>query len=84
MDVSTSLQVLSVGIEILAVIAGLALAVRKKKVYGWFISLTFVLYVIFDLTRIYSQGISPDLHSLVFLIASLSILTALWLIYREV
>lgn len=83
MELSNLLQILSIGIEILAVFVGLAIVIRKKKVYGWLISLTFALYIFFDLSRIYWPGISPDLHSLAFLIASIAIVLTLWLIYRE-
>lgn len=83
MELSNQLQILSIGIETLSVITGLALAIRRKKVYGWLISLTFTLYIFFDLSRIYWPGISPDLHSLAFLAASVAILITFWLMYRE-
>lgn len=84
MDTNTVLQVLSVLIEIIVAIAGVRLATKGKKVYGWFIALTFALYVVFDLSRLEFLPKSEAVISPLFLIASLSILYAVWLIGEEV
>ncbi|WAC05431.1 MAG: hypothetical protein OS112_02015 [Methanoregula sp.] len=84
MDTNTVLQVLSVLIEIIVAIAGVRLATKGKKVYGWFISLTFALYVVFDLSRLELLPKSEAVISPLFLIASLSILYSVWLIGCEV
>jgi len=84
MDTNTVLQVLAILIEIIVAIAGVRLATKGKKVYGWFIALTFTLYVVFDLSRLEFLPKSEAVISPLFLIASLSILYAVWLIGEEV
>jgi hypothetical protein len=78
------LQFISVIIEAGACILGVAIAVRKKLVFGWLFALTFGIYVVFDMARIVSGSEGPDMIlSGAFLIASLSAVAALWLIYRK-
>ena len=69
MQVSDIVQILAIFVE--CIIAGIAflIAVQNKKPYGWFIAVTFVLFVLFDISRISGFAISLDIHSLMFLIA---------------
>ncbi|MDD5594151.1 MAG: hypothetical protein PHG97_05385 [Candidatus Margulisbacteria bacterium] len=60
---------------------GIALGAVQKKAYGWFIALTFAVYVFYDLARFMSIGVSADLLDSLFLIASLSIFWAVANIY---
>ncbi|MCX6692203.1 MAG: hypothetical protein NTW33_09210 [Methanoregula sp.] len=84
MDTNTVLQVLSILIECVVVLGGVRLATKGKKFYGWWIALTFALYVVFDLSRLGFLPKSESIISPLFLIASLSILYAIWLIGCEV
>jgi hypothetical protein len=84
MDTNTVLQVLAILIECIVAIAGVRLATKGKKYYGWFIALTFALYVVFDLSRLEFLPKSEAVISPLFLIASLSILYAVWLIGCEI
>ncbi len=77
------LQLISVVIEIVAFIFGIAIAVYRKKVFGWLFALTFGLYVIFDLARILNAGLPEIGLSAIFLVASLSALAALWLVFQD-
>jgi hypothetical protein len=83
MQVSDILQLLATLIEIIVAIVAILIATQKKKNYGWFIALTFALFVVFDLARIFALDISADIHSLILLVACLSMLYAAWLIYGE-
>jgi len=83
MQVSDIMQLVATLIEIVIAVVAVLIAVNKKKVYGWFIALTFVLFVIFDLGRIFALDVSAELHALIFLIACASMLYAAWLIYKE-
>jgi len=83
MQISDILQLVATFIEIVIAVAAVLIAVQKKKVYGWFIALTFALFVIFDLGRIFALDVSADLHALIFLIACASMLWAVWLIFKE-
>ena len=51
--------------------------------YGWLIALTFVLFVLFDVARIFALAVPEIAHSVVFLIACVSMLVAVWLIYSD-
>jgi hypothetical protein len=84
MDTDTVLQVLGIFIECIVLVAGVRLATKGKKYYGWWIALTFALYVVFDLSRLGFLPKSEEVISPLFLIASLSILYAVWLIGCEV
>jgi hypothetical protein len=84
MDTNNVLQVLAVLIEIIVALAGVRLATKGKKYYGWWIALTFALYVVFDLSRLELLPKSEEVLSPLFLIASLSILYGVWLIGCEV
>lgn len=73
----------SILLELVVAVIGVMLAVRKKKRYGWFIALTFVLYVFYDLAYLLSLQISQDLLYYLFFVATLSILWAIWNIFLE-
>ncbi|MDD5145323.1 MAG: hypothetical protein PHF44_00520 [Candidatus Pacebacteria bacterium] len=77
------LHELSIGFEAIVTVLGAILAVSKKKNYGWLISLTFGIYVFYDLARFLSFDLSADILYIAFFIASLSITFAVWKIYRE-
>ncbi len=83
MDLNFYLLPASIAIELIIFAFGIVLAVQKKKIFGWFIALTFGIYSLYDLFRFLDAGISPDLLSVIFFIATISILCAVWLIYRE-
>ena len=76
------LQLVSIVIEIAIVILGFKIATEKKKQYGWWIALTFGIYVVYDLSNLFSFGIPNDLLRLLFFVASASILYAVWQIYK--
>jgi hypothetical protein len=84
MDTNTVLQVLAVVIECMVALGGVRLATKGKKVYGWWIALTFALYVLFDAKRLGVIPISEGTSAVLFFIASLSILYAIWLMGNEV
>ncbi len=78
-----ALQIFSIGIELLIAILGILLLVRKRKPYGWKITLTFLIYVFYDLAHLYSFINSETLLSALFTVASLSALWAVLDIYKE-
>ena len=84
MDTNSVLQVLAVAIECIVALAGIRLATKGKKVYGWWIALTFALYVVFDLSRLGLLPKDEGVLSPLFLVASLSILYAVYLLGCEI
>ncbi len=77
------LPTISIILEVVVAALGVALAVYRKKAYGWFIALTFALYVFYDLANLVSLNISRDLLYLLFFAATVSILWAVWSIFLE-
>jgi hypothetical protein len=75
------LQSLSIIIE--AIIVVLSLFIAKRKSYGYFLALTFLVYVFYDTTNLFSWGIPAILTEILFFIASLSALTAIYIIFNE-
>jgi hypothetical protein len=78
-----ALQMISILLENLVAIIGIMLAVSKKKRYGWCIALTFIFYVVYDLQNLLSLQISQDSMDIMFFVATLSILWAIWNIFLE-
>jgi hypothetical protein len=83
MDISGYIQLAATIVEAIIAIAACLIAWKKQKLYGWFIAVTFGLFVIFDLGRIFALEVSADRYALVLLIACLSMLCAVWLIWKD-
>jgi hypothetical protein len=77
------LQYVSIVIEGAIVAAGLMIAASRKKSFGYGISLTFGIYVFYDLARLIPLSIPNTVLYPVFLVATLSILWTVLMIYRE-
>ncbi len=77
------LHLLSILMEAVIAALGVMLAIRKKKIYGWCIAVTFVLYVVYDLANLLSWNVSQDTLYTIFFVATLSILWAVWNIFLE-
>ena len=77
------LHLLSILLEAVVAVLGIMLAISKKKIYGWCIALTFVLYVVYDLANLMALNISQDTLYMIFFVATLSILWAVWNIFLE-
>lgn len=83
MDISGIIQILAILIEIAVVVIAALAAYKTKKTYGWFIAITFALFVIFDLVRVACPTVLPDMNSLILLVACISMLYAVWLMYND-
>jgi len=83
MQTAESVQFVATIAEVAVAILSLLVAWKKKKMYGGFVAITFALFVIFDLERLFSLNISPDIHAFIFLVACLSMLYAVWLMWKE-
>ncbi len=83
MQIPDILQLAATLIELVIAVIAVLIATQKNKTWGWFIALTFALFVVFDLARIFALDISADLHALILLVACLSMLCAVWLMWKE-
>ena len=78
------LHAASIFLEIIVSVMGIMLATLKKKDYGWLIALTFAIYVFYDLAHFLALNIPENFLYALFFIATVSILWAVWRIYRKV
>ena len=76
-------HLLTILLEAVVAVLGVMLAITKKKMYGWCIAVTFVLYVVYDLANLLAWNISLDTLYMIFFVATLSILWAVWNIFLE-
>jgi len=76
MSIPEALQLCSIAIEIIIAIIAVIIAAKRQRTFGWFVALTFALYVIFDLSRLRFIPLPPGGMSVLFLIASLSMFGA--------
>lgn len=83
MDLSSIIQFLAILIECAIVVIAVVIAVRNQKKYGWFIAVTFALFALFDVLRIFPVPGLLDFHSLLLFIACISMLYAVWLVYDD-
>ena len=83
MDVPGVIQLIASLAEVFIALTAIRIAVQKKKVYGWYIAITFGLFVIFNIIRVFAIGMPAELDALVFLIAGMSMLYAVWLMWTE-
>ncbi len=83
------IHLISILVEFCVMALGVLIATKRKKIYGWLIALTFGIYVVYDLIRylntlsIGNFAVSDDLMYVIFFIASVSALIAVWLIYKK-
>jgi hypothetical protein len=78
-----NLQYVSIVIEVIVAILGLMIAFQKKKNYGYGIFLTFAIYVFYDLSKQIGWSINSSLLYVLFFIASISALWAVYIIYNQ-
>ena len=70
--------ILEAAVAILAI-----LAARKRSPYFYGLAFTFGIYVLYDVARMMQINVQEGLLSVLFLIATVSALVAVWGLYRE-
>jgi hypothetical protein len=83
MDISNLLQTLAVLVECAIAAVAALVAIQNKKTCAWFIAACFVLFVLFDIFRIFDLPMSADLHGFIFLVACCLMLYAVWMMYGD-
>jgi len=78
---SDFLQLVAVVLEAVVTVIAVIIATKKKQVYGWGIAITFGLFVLFDIFRIFSLPMPESFHAFIFLVACASMVYAVWLLY---
>lgn len=80
---SDVLQIIAVLLEVAVTLVAVLIATRNRKTYGWGIAVTFGLFVLFDISRIFALPVPEATHALIFLVACGCMLGAVWLMYKE-
>ncbi len=76
------LQLVSIVLElVMGIIATITAINRKKYMFG--LAFTFFAYVVYDLGKSYSIGISNTYLTILFFLATLSALWSIWNIYKQ-
>jgi len=78
-----TIQYISIFVELLISILGLLIVLKRKKIYGFGIFITFFIYVFYDLSRIIELNLKESFWSYLFFIATISALFAVFGIYRD-
>lgn len=78
-----TMQLISIIIEAAVVAISLMIAIKKKKIYGYGFALTFLIYVFYDLSRLFALNIPELVLTVLFFIATVSILLSLIKLYKE-
>jgi len=78
-----NLQYVSIIIEVIIAIMGLTIVFKKKKNYGYGIFLTFAIYVFYDYAKLTGLSTSKNVLYVMFFIASLSALWAVYMMYKD-
>ncbi|OHA16556.1 MAG: hypothetical protein A2743_03145 [Candidatus Taylorbacteria bacterium RIFCSPHIGHO2_01_FULL_43_47] len=78
-----SIQLISIILEAVIVVAALAIGLKKGRLYGYGLSLTFGIYVYYDLVRYMEWSSSSSLLSYLFLTATVSALLSIWSLYHH-
>ena len=84
MDITDIITIFAILIECAIAVIAILTAIQNKKIYGWCIAITFALFALFDVVRILSPYGLSGFHSLILLVASISMLYAMWLMYNDV
>jgi len=83
MLLSEVLQIIAVLLEVAVTLVAVSIATRNGKTYGWCIAITFLLFVFFDIGRIFALPVPDAVHALIFLVACGSMLCGVLLLYRD-
>jgi len=77
-----ALQTFSILVELAVAILGLIIWLQKKKIYGGYIFLAFIIFVFYDLAKLWGMDISELVLRILFAVACLSSLIGVWRLYK--
>jgi len=78
-----ALQNVSILLELAVTILGLLIWLQKKKSFGVYIFFTFLIYMVYDGCKLWSLAVPELVLRILFALASLSILIAVWKLYKS-
>ena len=76
------LQLVSIVLELVIGIIAVMTALKGRK-YMFGLAFTFLVYVFYDFSSIYSIGVTSGFVTVLFFLATLSALWSVWSIYKQ-
>lgn len=76
------LSVISLLAELLVIVLAAALALNKKKTYGWLFAASFALFIVYDTVNFLETGIDQGLMEFMLLVGVVLSLAAVWQLYK--
>nr|WP_319377090.1 hypothetical protein [uncultured Methanoregula sp.] len=81
MALSQILTPVAMLLELVICCIGIYAGYAKKKIYGYFFAVTFLLFAVFDLLN--SVGVSADTLAILNVLAVISALGGIWILVQE-
>ena len=78
-----NLQLISIVLESVIAVSAMALALLKRKVYGYGLAVTFAIYVFYDLVKLFNLQVSSGTLAAGFFVATLSALWAVLKMFKD-
>ncbi len=78
-----TIQVFSIFIEFMIAILAVLMWIRKNKINGALIFLTYTIYVFYDTARLWSLDVPEPMLRIAFAVAAISMLIVVWRLYNE-
>lgn len=78
------MQYVSILFEVAIAMMGIMLGGFKGKIYGWGIAFTYIVYVVYDTAKVLKVTIFPDALPVVFFLATMSMLWAVWRLILDI
>lgn len=69
--------------ELLVIVLAAALALNKKKTYGWLFAASYVVFLAYDAAHFLKTGIDQALMEFILLVGVIFSLVAVWQLYQE-
>lgn len=77
------LQLISIILEVIIVLTGVAIALAKKAALGWGFALTFGIYAYYNLAQFLHWQNDQNLLTGLFFFATISAFWAVWSVYKQ-
>ena len=77
------LPVISLLAELLVIVLAAALALNKKKTYGWLFAASFALFLVYDIWGLLGTAINESVKGFMLLAGVVLSLVAVWQLYQE-
>jgi len=75
--------IISLLAELLVIVLAAALALNKKRTFGWLFAVSYALFLIYDTVEFLKIGIDQAIMEFILLVGVVLSLVAVWQLYQE-